>query len=287
MIPLAPTGLRRRARTLGPVADLERHLPPEWWRTLFNATYLRTDGDIVENPANTRAEIDLLIAAASLRPASRVLDLCCGQGRHTLELARRGFRHLAGRDQSRYLLRLARRRARAGRLAVRFTEGDARTVSHHHGPLFDCVAILGNSFGYFDRPADDLAVLAAVRTVLRPGGVLALDVSDGAWLRKNFAPRSWEWIDRRHFVCRERALSADGTRLVCREIVTHADRGVLVDQFYAERLFSRAQLRRLLRAAGFVQTRDHGDLESRSDRNQDLGTMAHRLFVTARTPLQP
>ena len=30
-------------RTLGPVSDLERHLPPEWWKTLFNSLYLKTD----------------------------------------------------------------------------------------------------------------------------------------------------------------------------------------------------------------------------------------------------
>ena len=40
---------RSRLRTLGPVSDLERHLPSEWWRTLFNSLYLETDGDIVEN----------------------------------------------------------------------------------------------------------------------------------------------------------------------------------------------------------------------------------------------
>ena len=40
-------------RTLGPVPDLERHLPSEWWRTLFNSVYLKTDGDVVENDLNT------------------------------------------------------------------------------------------------------------------------------------------------------------------------------------------------------------------------------------------
>src|SRR5205807_1772943 len=36
------TGSRRGLRTLGPVSDLERHLPSEWWRTLFNSLYLET-----------------------------------------------------------------------------------------------------------------------------------------------------------------------------------------------------------------------------------------------------
>lgn len=114
------------ARTLGPVSDLERHLPSEWWRSLFNAVYLKTDGDVVENDKNTRAEIDLLIRVAGLEPNDRVLDLCCGQGRHCLELARRGFGQVHGLDRSRYLVRLARQRARRQGLNATFHEGDAR-----------------------------------------------------------------------------------------------------------------------------------------------------------------
>ena len=43
--------------SLGPVADLEQHLPAEWWRKLFNALYVKTDGDVVENVENTRREV--------------------------------------------------------------------------------------------------------------------------------------------------------------------------------------------------------------------------------------
>jgi D-alanine-D-alanine ligase len=281
--PSSPRPLSKKSRTLGPVADLERHLPAEWWRTLFNATYVKTDGDVVENAANTTADVDLLLAATGLKPSARVLDLCCGQGRHSLELASRGFNHLTGLDRSHYLIQLARRRARAARLTVNFLEGDARSLPASDTP-FDGVAILGNSFGYFDCQAEDLAVLAAVRAALRPGGILAMDISDGDWVRGNFEPRSWEWIDRHHFVCRERMLSADGTRLVCREVVTHTERGVLVDQFYAERLYAREQLHTLLLASGFVRPCDHGSILSGSDRNQDLGMMSHRIFVTAHAP---
>ena len=279
----APPSPPAPPRTLGPVADLERHLPSEWWRTLFTSLYLKTDGDIVENAANTAADIDVLLAATGLQQGHRFLDLCCGQGRHTLELARRGFGQLTGIDRSRPLLQLARRRARAAGLSVNFREGDARSVPVAGEP-FRCVALLGNSFGYFEHQADDLAVLAAARAALSPGGTLFLDLADGEWMRKNFAGRSWEWIDRRMFVCRERALSADGTRLVCREVITDAEKGVIADQFYAERLYSGAQLHSLLRTAGFTDLRTHGAARSGSDRNQDLGMMAHRFFVTARSP---
>jgi SAM-dependent methyltransferase len=141
-------------RTLGPVSDLERHLPNDWWRTLFNSLYLETDGDVVENDRNTEQEIDLLIRSAGLEPNDRVLDLCCGQGRHALELARRGFKQVTGIDRSRYLVRLARKRARQRGHSVSFHEGDARKF-HVAESSFHCVCILGNSFGYFDREEDD------------------------------------------------------------------------------------------------------------------------------------
>ena len=87
------------ARTLGPVSDLERHLPSDWWRTLFNSLYLETDGDVIENDRNTSEEVDLLVRTVGLERNDRILDLCCGQGRHSLELARRGCGRKAGARQ--------------------------------------------------------------------------------------------------------------------------------------------------------------------------------------------
>jgi len=270
-------------RTLGPVSDLERHLPADWWRSLFNAVYLKTDGDVVENAANTAREIDLLVASVGLQPEDRILDLCCGQGRHSLELARRGFARVTGVDRSRYLIRLARRRAKSEGLAVQFHEGDARRFRVREAE-FDCVVLMGNSFGYFEREEDDAAVLEAVKRALRSNGTLALDLADGDWMRDNFERRSWEWIDQDHFVCRERSLSGDGGRLVTREVVVHAERGVIADQFYAERLYSYDRIGELLGDAGFSNIRLHGALEADSQRNQDLGMMARRLFITAAGP---
>jgi len=270
-------------RTLGPVSDLERHLPPDWWRSLFNSLYIQTDGDVVENDVNTTREVDLLIRSAGLEQNDRILDLCCGQGRHAIELARRGFRFVTGIDRSRYLVRLARKRARQRGLAVNFHEGDARKFRVTESS-FHCICLLGNSFGYFDAEEDDLRVLEAVKRALRSGATLAMDLVDGDWMRSNFEKRSWEWIDQNHFVCRERSLDQDGQRLVSREVVVHAERGVIADQFYAERLFSRARIVALLEAAGFGAIRFHGVLEAESGRNQDLGMMAHRHFLTAQAP---
>ncbi len=273
-------------RTLGPVSDLERHLPADWWRTLFNSVYLKTDGDVVENDQNTVHEVDTIVRATGMEPGDRILDLCCGQGRHSLELARRGYARVTGLDRSRYLVRLARQRARRQGLDVSFREGDARRFRLPDG-AFHYVMLLGNSFGYFESAEDDLRVLEACRRLLGPRGTVVLDLTDGAWTREHFEPRSWEWIDEQHFVCRERSLAADGERLISREVVTHAEKGVIVDQFYAERLYSEAGIRDLLERAGFEAVRVHGELQARSERDQDLGMMAQRLLITASVPKAP
>ena len=278
-----PNGTPSPQRTLGPVSDLERHLPSDWWRTLFNSVYLKTDGDVVENDQNTRAEVDAVLQATGAERGDRILDLCCGQGRHSLELARRGYSHVTGLDRSRYLVRLARQRARKQGLEVTFREGDARRI-RLPGGQFRYVLILGNSFGYFERAEDDLDVLQACRRLLVPNGTVVLDLTDGDWIREHFEPRSWEWVDQDHFVCRERSLAEDGERLISREVVVHAEKGVIADQFYAERLYSAEAIRSLLERAGFEDVRVHGELRPESDRGQDLGMMAQRLLLTASVP---
>lgn len=268
---------------LGPVADLEQHLPPEWWRKLFNALYVKTDGDVVENVENTRRDVDFILSAAAVQPHSQILDLCCGQGRHCLELARRGFKFVTGVDRSRYLVRLAKKRAQTEGLQVIFKEGDARNPRLPDAS-FDCVVIMGNSFGYFSNKQDDEKVLTTVGKILRPGGQIVLDITDGAYMADHFERRSWEWIDEHHFVCRERSLASDRERLISREVIVHDETGVIADQFYAERLYTRDSIAKLLEKCGFRNVRHHGSADSVSDRDQDLGMMARRLLLSADAP---
>lgn len=273
----------KKLKTIGPVSNLEQHLPVSWWKSIFNSLYLKTDGDVVENTANTVQDIDFVIKLCDIKPEDQILDLCCGQGRHTLELASRGFNNLSGIDRSQYLIRLARKRSAGLGLKTQFSEGDARKLRLPHSSK-DCVIIMGNSFGYFNKEEDDIEVLNTVRKVLRTGGKLFLDIVDGSWMSKNFEKRSWEWIDLHHFVNRERELAKDGKRIISREVIVHAEKGVLADQFYAERLYSKDEICDLLKQLGFLNVQSHGNLESISSRNQDLGMMANRLIITAVAP---
>src|SRR3954447_813521 len=95
-IPLESRRKRPRVFLPGPLTDIEAQVSPLWWNEIFDELYLKTDGDVVENAELTRREMDLFLKLLPLLKDAQVLDVCCGQGRHTLELAQRGFVNLAG-----------------------------------------------------------------------------------------------------------------------------------------------------------------------------------------------
>jgi D-alanine-D-alanine ligase len=266
--------------SLGPVSNLEEFLQPDWWRRIFNSMYLKTDADVVEDKHITALELDMFIKILNLSNEDVILDLACGQGRHSLEFARRGYSHMCGIDRSHYLINRAKQINLNEGLSVNFKEGDARKLPYRND-TFDVVMILGNSFGYFESIEDDLKILKEVLRVLKPHGHFLLDVADGNFLRDNYNPRSWEWLDKNHFVCRERSLAGDNERLISREVISHIKKGVIVDQFYAERLYSREKLNEIMKEAGFKDVIFHDQYLTDSLRNQDLGMMERRIISTS------
>jgi D-alanine-D-alanine ligase len=277
---------RRKPKPLGQVERLESYLSPDWWKRIFDSLYLKTDADVVCDERITKEEVDLFLDILKPDKESRILDLCCGQGRHSLEMARRGFVNVEGLDRSRYLIRKAKAKAKEENLPVRFREGDARNLPYP-SDTFDFVMIVGNSFGYFDNPNDDVRILREVFRVLKPYGKVLLDLADGDYFSKNYQKMSWEWIDKKRLVCRERELSSDKTRLISREIIIHVEKGVIADRFYAERLYSRELIGKVLEEVGFTEITFHTEILTNSQRSQDLGMMERRIVVSAIAKKEP
>ncbi|MFX1304065.1 MAG: methyltransferase domain-containing protein [Promethearchaeota archaeon] len=265
---------------LGPVLNPEEYVKKDWWKRIFNAYYLKTDGDVVEDQKITEYEVNYFSNVMQFHQEHQILDLCCGQGRHSIELANKGFKNVFGLDRSRYLIQKAKTNAKKCGVLCKFHEGDARKLPYNPDK-FDFVLILGNSFGYFESMNDDFLVLKEAFRVLKPWGKILIDITDGEFLRENFQSRSWEWIDKNLFVCRERTLSLDKQKLISREVITHVNKGVLVDQFYAERLYSKIVISELLEKVGFSEVIFHGSITPESQRNQDLGMMEKRIIVSA------
>ncbi len=264
----------------GPLPSLEEYVKKDWWKRIFNAYYLKTDGDVVEDQRLTKAEVEFFSKIMDFKPDQHILDLCCGQGRHSIELAKIGLENIYGIDLSRYLILKAKSNAKKNGVLCKFREGDARRIPYPPD-TFDCIMILGNSFGYFESINDDIRVLKEVFRVLKPWGKILIDITDGEYLKNNFQARSWEWIDKDLFVCRERTLSLDEQKLISREVITHVNKGVLVDQFYAERLYFKERISELLKNVGFTNITFHGTISPESQRHQDLGMMERRIVVSA------
>ena len=85
-LPIKKNGKNGHA-ILGPVDNLEMHLRPDWWRRIFNSMYLKTDADVVEDKQITENEVELFTSILNVPKESAILDLACGQGRHSIELA--------------------------------------------------------------------------------------------------------------------------------------------------------------------------------------------------------
>lgn len=109
----------------------------------------------------------------SLEPRSRILDLACGEGRQTLELARRGHRVL-GLDCSEEALRRARQAAKHERLNVHFLKSDIRRIPYN--AEFDAAVGFFSPLGEFPLERDDLRALESVRKALKSRGFLLLDL---------------------------------------------------------------------------------------------------------------
>ncbi len=254
------------------------HVNPDWWKTLFDEFYLVTDARTVCNDETTRREVDVFGRLLPMAPGDRVLDLCGGHGRHSLELCRRGYRRCTVLDYSEALLRIGSKNAVRRHYSIRFAQGDARRT-RLESESYDHVLLLGNSLGYIADVDADLLILKESRRLLRPGGWLLLDVTNGETIRTRLSPNAWHEIDEDVMVCRQREIRND---CVCsREMLLSKERGMIRDETYRIRLYGARELADLVNRAGFHDAHVH-NMDENSDPGVDLGCMNHRLLVVAR-----
>lgn len=188
-----------------------------WYEVAFGPAYPALYGH--RDRAEAARCLDLLADLDAL--AEPVLDMGCGDGRHSAHLAASG-RHVLGIDLSAALL--TRARAEHGELAL--VRGDMRML-----PLADgsCGSVLSlfTAFGYFGSAAEDARPVAEAARVLRPGGRWTLDYLDADRVRAELAdgiPRERERVADPFAVRETRRLDAAG-RAVVKEIRLRARPG--------------------------------------------------------------
>lgn len=157
----------------------------EWFEDWFNEDYLKAYPHRDEREAIE--QVEAVIELLHLSGKERILDLACGNGRHALEFARRGY-DVVGVDLSETLLALAQESAEAQHLTLSLERRDMRDL--HNLGSFDLVLSLFTSFGYFADMADNQKVLDEVASCLRSGSLFFLDYLHPHQVYSQLEPRS-------------------------------------------------------------------------------------------------
>jgi SAM-dependent methyltransferase len=165
------SGLRRKGRL--------------WWEDLFNDDYLRTCEKLTDE--QIAREVDFVEDSLGIERGGAVLDLACGTGRHTIELARRGY-EVVGFDLSLAMLARAGEDAQDRDAKVNFVQGDMREMTFDE--QFDGVFCWNTSFGFFEEEKNAL-VIDRIHRSLRAGGLFLLDVVNRDFLIRQSPSLAW------------------------------------------------------------------------------------------------
>lgn len=220
---------------------------------------------------STAAEVDSIVSLLGVESGAHVLDLCCGPGRHSLELARRDFR-VTGVDRTRSYLDHAVEQAGEEGLDVEFVQEDMRTFCRPDA--FDAVINMFTSFGFFEDPEDDRRVVANVCRSLKAGGVFLMDMHGKETLARIFQERRWNEQDG-VISLQEGRVTNNWSWMENRWIVLSGNKRT--EFLFSHRLYAATEIVSLLTECGFGHMDVYGGLDG-----GPYDHTARRLVVVAR-----
>jgi len=204
-----------------------------------------------------------------------VLDLCCGPGRCSVALSRRGF-SVTGVDRTRYLLDKARTRARAAGVHIEWIRADMRDFVRPES--YDLALSMYTSFGYFENRSEDEKVLSNVFKSLRPGGVFLLEMMGMETLAKNYRPTFVDRLPDGSMLVDEHQIIDDWSRVRTEWTIIRKGRVRRKFTFHIN-LYSGRELREKLERAGFNPVQLYGNMDGDA-----YGPDAKRLVAVGRKP---
>ena len=217
-------------------------------------------------------EVEQLIALTGIEAGCRVLDLCCGPGRHALEFVRRGF-EVTGVDRNPAYLAEAQQKADAENLAVTFIQDDMRSFCKPEA--FDAAINMFTAFGYFEDQDEDRQVASNLYCCLKDGGKLLMEMRGKETLARDFRERDWHRGEDGSIMLEERKPTKNWTWIENTWILLEGDSR---REFKLSlRIYSAAELAALLTDAGFSAVDAYGGLDG-----TPYDHHARRLVVVAR-----
>jgi SAM-dependent methyltransferase len=220
---------------------------------------------------NTPLEITRLISLLNLEPGAKVLDLCCGVGRHSIELAKKGF-PVTGVDRTKSYITQAKLKSKQAKLAISFIQADMREFCQPKS--FDAVINMFTAFGYFENPNDDKRVVKKVYQSLKPGGSFLLELMGKEILARIFLDRNWH-EENGILILEERKLAQNWGWIDNRWILIKGNKRT--EFKVSHRIYSAVELINLLKDSGFRKVEAFGDLTG-----APYDQTAKRLVVVAK-----
>jgi SAM-dependent methyltransferase len=218
-------------------------------------------------------EVDKILLLAKLKKGT-VLDLCCGPGRHSVALAKRGFK-VTGVDRTKFLLNKAKARARKAKAKVEWIQRDMRDFVRSES--FDLVLSMFTSFGYFDDERQDMGVLKNILDSLRPSGCILIDTIGKERLARIFQPTTSDVLPNGALLVQRHEALDDWTRMGNEWIIIN--KGKTKSYKFHHTIYSGQELKDRLEQAGFNDIRLYGNLGGDS-----YGPNAQRQIAVASKP---
>jgi len=241
------------------------HDDDRFWETFAPALF---PNDRVRSAAD---EVDAILAMVDTGEVIDILDLCCGPGRHAIELARRGYR-VCGVDRTEAFLERARAETKPQAFdELEWVAADMREFVRPDG--FDLALNLFTSFGYFDA-AGDRRVLENLHQSLRTGGTLIIDVTSREIVARQFASHDRHELEDGALWLEKRELLDDGARIRNTWTLVRDDQETAFT--FELRLYTGEELAALVTDVGFREVRTLGHVDGRPYDEQ-----AERLVVVA------
>ncbi|MEE9118161.1 MAG: methyltransferase domain-containing protein [Calditrichia bacterium] len=150
-----------------------------WYENWFGNEYLTVYAHRDEDEA--RQLVQLILTYINLDKNAKIIDLCCGQGRHAFLFAQEGF-EVYGFDLSRTLLQVAKYKNDQSNNTF-FIQADMRYLPAMHS--FDLLLNLFTSFGYFETDIENKIVFQQFHQVLNTGGYFVFDYFHTLYIQAN------------------------------------------------------------------------------------------------------
>lgn len=231
-----------------------------WYARAYGEHYFETYGEQF-TPEQTAAEVDGLVNLLDLRPGARILDLCCGFGRHSIELARRGFR-VTGIDLSPDLLRHAREDAVREGLEIQWIQVDMRDIPQLD-EMCDAAVMIFSSYGVLENDDEEAQVARAIGRALKPHARFLIDTVNREVMLQHWMARRWMERPDGTLILNKMRFDVIEGKLLLSEIVIHPD-GRRRDDEHKLRFWTYTEMAGLLGRNGFTRPTVFGGLDGRA-----------------------